>query len=642
MQKRLYNLLIIMMIALITTSCRFTFIDQPATVLPGDQLTVQMNVAIEFAPEPNTHKGVLCLLLPDDWSVIAANYASPLANGVLTASAEWADSAEACYPASDFGANMRWFAMISDTGFTYQNTFDIDITIELQSGSTEGCFNLGYLVTKATGGLLCSGTPSWAPLSYPHPVAVSSSGVVCDTLTVQRDIEWDNLLHHTTGWTGSDGIYSIPLSGRETPGNSGEQTLILFSDTFIGDVDSTGRRMPGWRLVNNTYAMLDGSAPLDENIDFFWAESNGLPDAVFIPNTPNTGPDDWYWLMDGIAESDSIFVFGLRMVPGNGGVFNFRVAGVTLISFKLAPDNTIPEYYQVDAPLYYKNEAENWDIALGQAIMPMHAASGYPNADGYIYVYGPRGFGGVKQLVAARVLPENIANFDEWRFWNGSDWGTEISECAPLTDGISQEFSVTPVGDKYYLVFQINNSVAIRIGDSPVGPFGMLNIIYETPEPQIDPDIFVYNAKAHPHLSNPGELLISYNVNTFDFLDHINDAGIYRPRFITLVTDENVGIAEVDDNRPRKIQLAQNYPNPFNPVTTIPFSLERSAKVELKIFNALGEQVRTLIDENVAGGEYRVVWDGKNDAGNPQSSGVYYYRFRVGRHYWSNKMVLVR
>ncbi|MCB0300271.1 MAG: hypothetical protein KDE52_09460, partial [Calditrichaeota bacterium] len=240
MQKRFYNLLIIMTITLIATSCRFTFIDQPATVLPGDQLTVQMNVAIEFAPEPNAHKGVLCLLLPDDWSVLSANYASPLANGVLTASPEWVDSAEACYPAADFGANMRWFAMISDTGFTYQNTFDIDISVELQSGTTEGCFNIGYLVTKATGGLLCSGTPSWAPLSYPHPVAVSASGVACDTLTVQRAIDWDNILHRTSGWTGSDGIYSIPLSGRETPGNSSEQTLILFSDTFIGDVDSTG------------------------------------------------------------------------------------------------------------------------------------------------------------------------------------------------------------------------------------------------------------------------------------------------------------------------------------------------------------------------------------------------------------------
>ena len=48
------------------------------------------------------------------------------------------------------------------------------------------------------------------------------------------------------------------------------------------------------------------------------------------------------------------------------------------------------------------------------------------------------------------------------------------------------------------------------------------------------------------------------------------------------------------------------------------------------------------VGENVAVGEYRVVWDGKDDAGNPQSSGAYFYRFRVGRQFWSNKMVLVR
>jgi len=74
--------------------------------------------------------------------------------------------------------------------------------------------------------------------------------------------------------------------------------------------------------------------------------------------------------------------------------------------------------------------------------------------------------------------------------------------------------------------------VVAAIGYSPVGPFGPPRILWHAPEPDLDPDIYTYNAKAHPHLSQPGELIVSYNVNTFDFADHFAHAGIYRPRFI--------------------------------------------------------------------------------------------------------------
>jgi hypothetical protein len=61
-------------------------------------------------------------------------------------------------------------------------------------------------------------------------------------------------------------------------------------------------------------------------------------------------------------------------------------------------------------------------------------------------------------------------------------------------------------------------------------------VIYTCPEPALDPDTLVYNAKAHPHLSKTGELLISYNVNTMDFWgDFFNDADLYHPRFIKLI-----------------------------------------------------------------------------------------------------------
>jgi hypothetical protein len=95
---------------------------------------------------------------------------------------------------------------------------------------------------------------------------------------------------------------------------------------------------------------------------------------------------------------------------------------------------------------------------------------------------------------------------------------------------------VLPDG-RYALVFQINGMssfVGMRLGKTPFGPFGPVIKIWECKEPQ-QKNIFTYNAKAHPSLSAPGELLISYNVNAFNFLNEIKaDPNLYRPRFIRI------------------------------------------------------------------------------------------------------------
>lgn len=81
--------------------------------------------------------------------------------------------------------------------------------------------------------------------------------------------------------------------------------------------------------------------------------------------------------------------------------------------------------------------------------------------------------------------------------------------------------------------------MAIQIGDSPVGPFGPMQKIWHTEEINEDEDFFTYNSKAHPHLSPAGSVLISYNVNSFDFSNDIVDKPhLYRPRFILLRLNE--------------------------------------------------------------------------------------------------------
>jgi hypothetical protein len=93
---------------------------------------------------------------------------------------------------------------------------------------------------------------------------------------------------------------------------------------------------------------------------------------------------------------------------------------------------------------------------------------------------------------------------------------------------------------------------------------------------------------------------------------------------------------------PAATSLAQNYPNPFNPATTISYSLAKDAQVELKIFDARGALVRTLVDGPVAAGEQRVTWNGRDDSDRQMAAGVYLYRLRAEGRELQKKMTLVK
>lgn len=95
---------------------------------------------------------------------------------------------------------------------------------------------------------------------------------------------------------------------------------------------------------------------------------------------------------------------------------------------------------------------------------------------------------------------------------------------------------------KYIVVFtEYTNSpiVSCRIADSPVGPFSDIIRLYHCPEPEFGYSIYTYNAKAHPSLSEPGRLLVSYNTNACSMAANQEKAMIYSPRFIEIY--ESVG-----------------------------------------------------------------------------------------------------
>lgn len=95
-------------------------------------------------------------------------------------------------------------------------------------------------------------------------------------------------------------------------------------------------------------------------------------------------------------------------------------------------------------------------------------------------------------------------------------------------------------------------------------------------------------------------------------------------------------------NIPASFRLAQSRPNPFNPNTTIEYDLPRTEQVVIRIYDILGREVRTLVNERQAPGFYEVVWHGRNQQGQAVGSGVYLYTLTAGDFVRSKKMTLLK
>lgn len=89
-------------------------------------------------------------------------------------------------------------------------------------------------------------------------------------------------------------------------------------------------------------------------------------------------------------------------------------------------------------------------------------------------------------------------------------------------------------------------------------------------------------------------------------------------------------LSVITGEAPDKFGLSQNYPNPFNPRTEIAYKITEASKVTIKVYNLLGKEMKTLVDDNLPAGIYKTEWDGTDGLGHDAPSGLYLYRIMAG------------
>ncbi len=132
------------------------------------------------------------------------------------------------------------------------------------------------------------------------------------------------------------------------------------------------------------------------------------------------------------------------------------------------------------------------------------------------------------------------------------------------------------------------------------------------------------------------ESLTNLNVHTLamDSLGYVyagTDSGVFK------ILTPQTGVRQHDNNIPIGYKLEQNYPNPFNPVTNFQFSIANCQLTILKVYDVLGREVATLVNEVKQPGEYTAIWDAAN-----VPSGIYFYRLIAGSYIETKKLLLLR
>lgn len=353
--------------------------------------------------------------------------------------------------------------------------------------------------------------------------------------------DWTSLFIRSSNWFGGDGIFAIPLNGSDY--DSKDDLLFVFSDTMYGEVKDSVLQ-PGWQIPNNSVMVLHGNKPEPDKEEFFVKTGEGKKvQNIFVPSGPKAQPGDYFWIGDGLMDhnANKVYVFAFRMRNTNdGSMFPFKEMGGTMLMLPQGAKLPFDNYTQAELP-FPSHEEDTMATSFGGAVLDNTEAAAVPDPDGYLYIYGVRGK--AKELIITRVKPGSLEDFASWEFRTKDGWTNDLKAATSMIDSVSNEFSVSPIGNgKFALTYQlggIDSRICMQIGSSPYGPFGKREYIYNTAKDISGKDLITYNAKAHPALSKPGELLVSYNVNSFSFLQQIEKTpNFYRPRFFRVVFGE--------------------------------------------------------------------------------------------------------
>ncbi len=441
------------------------------------------------------------------------------------------------------------------------------------------------------------------------------------------------------------GIFrSDPVLDSDSEGNfyynsltssSGLYTCKVYRSTDGGATWDTGVDAHGgdkqWMIIDKTGLTGNG------NVYSYWTSYYSSCEPEFFTRSSDHGlfyegceliPEDPYWGTLAVGPEGELYI---------GGVAGMQYTGFTVSRSVNARDS---------------GSVIGWDTTVLVSLDGDLTAADGPNPGGLLgqthiaadHSYGPgRGY----VYLLASVVRSSVSDPLDVMFSRSTDGGVTWDYPIRVNDDASLNnwqwfgtMSVAPTGRI--------DVVWLDTRDNPGTYLSSLYYAYSSDQGETWSPNFRLSDAFNPHLGWPQQDKMG------DYFHMISDSGgAHLAWAATFGGEQNVyyghitpvlvSIGETSGYfRPVQSQLSPNYPNPFNPSTTIQYELKQASKVTLKIYNLLGQEVRTLVNAQKLSGSHSVIWDGKNNHGQRVTSGVYFYRLQAGDFVKTRKMVLVK
>jgi hypothetical protein len=228
--------------------------------------------------------------------------------------------------------------------------------------------------------------------------------------------------------------------------------------------------------------------------------------------------------------------------------------------------------------------------------------------------------------------------------------GSSPNGSAPTTYSAITSFVVVPITSQSVVVPLIgspNNGVGLTLSSAvlswviPVKSSGSLTYQLQYSN---TPDMS--NSTTISSIKSPSQIVsgllpdkVYYwrvqSVNSKGQISAYSETGQFSTKSVTAVTNNSSAL-------PKEFTVSQNYPNPFNPSTLINYSLPKSSLVTIKIYNILGQEVKTLVNSQLQAGNYTAQWNGDNNFGRTVATGVYIYQVKAGQYAKTMKMMFLK
>ena len=423
---------------------------------------------------------------------------------------------------------------------------------------------------------------------------------------------------NVTSFTGS---FQNVILWEDVPGEDGEKYDVFYSKNPITDVNASGVEVAKLNIAENVQLVehLIFAPNTDQSVTYYYAvickDAAGNKSVVSVNAAPlaNTAKGVTtislsapVFVADGdLSEWQSITPF--RMFPSDG---TGHVVTNTLISGDA--DLSVLSWVAVDANYLYVAMDVTDDV-----FVPNAQTTSYLNdaPDIFLGLYNWHG------------APHTSLKRGEQ-----PDYHFRFAHNRVLLDGIAGADSIVGIGPDYYLgeAFGSGYRLEFRISWVQLAAIGGDNVFTPVEGFRIPIDYSINDAD----ITNTREGILTYS--PFNEDQSWGDVSRWLYTWIGNLWDP-VSVELENGQLVKDYSLSQNYPNPFNPSTQIKFSIKESGMVSLKIFDVLGREVATLVNNEYAAGNYSVDFSAAG-----LSSGIYFYRLESGSFVQTNKMMLIK